>query len=84
MVLHLLDRAEMDLPFDKQVTLEDLETGERVQVDPADVREPYKRQVEAYLADVRRACTAGDCEYHAIYTDQPYDRALTQLLGRRG
>ncbi len=83
MVLHLLDRAEVDLPYDKQVTLEDLETGERVQVDPAEVRAAYAQQVQAYLADVRQACVGGDAEYHAIYTDQPYDRALVQLLGRR-
>ncbi len=83
MVLHLLDRAEIDLPYEKQVTLEDLETGERVQVDPADVREAYQRQVQTYLTDVRRACVGGDAEYHAIYTDQPYDRALVQLLSRR-
>ena len=34
MVLHLLHRAEVNLPYDKQVTLEDLETGERIQIDP--------------------------------------------------
>ncbi len=83
MVLHLLDRAELDLPYEKQVTLEDLETGERVEVDPAEVRAAYVQQVQAYLADVRQACVGGDAEYHAIHTDQPYDRALVQLLGRR-
>lgn len=83
MVLHLLDRAEIDLPYEKQVTLEDLETGERVQIDPDEVRATYQQQVQAYLTDVRRACVSGDAEYHAIYTDQPYDRALVQLLGRR-
>ena len=83
MVLHLLDRAEVDLPYDKQVTLEDLETGERVQIDPAAVRDSYRQQVQQYLTDVRRACVSGDAEYHAIYTDQPYDRALVQLLSRR-
>ncbi len=83
MVLHLLDRAEVDLPYDKQVTLEDLETGERVQINPADVRESYQTQVQAYLTDVRRACVGGDAEYHAVYTDQPYERALVQLLSRR-
>jgi uncharacterized protein (DUF58 family) len=83
MVLHLLDRAELDLPYENQVTLQDLETGEKIQVDPADVREPYLKQVEGYLAEVRRACTAGDSEYHAVYTDEPYDKALVRLLSRR-
>jgi hypothetical protein len=73
----------LDLPYENQVTLQDLETGEKIQVDPADVREPYLKQVEGYLAEVRRACTAGDSEYHAVYTDEPYDKALVRLLSRR-
>ena len=83
MVLHLLDRAEVDLPYEKQVTLEDLETGERLQVDAGEVRAAYQQQVQGYLTDVRRACVNGEAEYHAMYTDQPYDRALVQLLSRR-
>jgi hypothetical protein len=34
LVIHLLDHAEMELPYDRQVTLEDLETKERIQIDP--------------------------------------------------
>jgi uncharacterized protein (DUF58 family) len=83
MVLHLLDRAELDLPYEKQITLEDLETGEKLQIDPADLREPYQQQVQAYLSQVRRACTSGDSEYHTLFTDIPYDKALVQLMSRR-
>jgi uncharacterized protein (DUF58 family) len=83
-VLHLLDRAEVDLPYEKQVTLEDLESGERLQIDPGVLREPYRQQVQAYLTDVRRACSNSDVEYHPMYVDQPYDKALVQLLSRRG
>jgi uncharacterized protein (DUF58 family) len=84
MVLHLLDRAELDLPYEKQITLEDLETGEKLQIDPADLREPYQQQVQKYLSEVRRACTSGDSEYHTVFTDMPYDKALVQLMSRRG
>lgn len=84
MVLHLLDRAEIDLPYEKQVTLEDLETGEKLQITAADLREPYQQQVQEYLSEIRRACTSGDSEYLTIFTDQPYEKALVQLLSRRG
>jgi uncharacterized protein (DUF58 family) len=83
MVLHLLHRAEVDLPYDKQVTLEDLETGERIQIDPRNLREAYRAQVQTYLTDIRRACSSGDVEYQSMFIDQPYDRALVQLLSRR-
>lgn len=83
MVLHLLDKAEIELPYDRQVTLVDLETNEKLQVDPNDLRDTYREQVTHYLSGVRRACSDCDVEYHTVYVDQPYDRALVQLLNRR-
>lgn len=82
-VLHLLDRAEIELPYDRQVTLQDLETNEKLEVDPADLRETYQQQVQQYLADVRRGCNDCDVEYHAMYVHEPYDKALVKLLSRR-
>jgi uncharacterized protein (DUF58 family) len=82
-VIHLLDRAETELTYEGQVTLEDLENGEKLQIDPADLRETYTKQVADYLASVRRACSDSDVEYHDLYVDQPYDKALVRLLTRR-
>lgn len=83
MILHLLDKAELDLPYDRQITLQDLETNEKLQIDPADLRDPYREQVQQYLTQVRRACNDADAEYHALHIDQPYDRALINLINRR-
>jgi uncharacterized protein (DUF58 family) len=83
MVLHLLDRAELDLPYEKHVTLEDLESGERLQIDPRDLRDRYRANVADHLAAVRRACSDCDVEYHDLLVDVPYDRALVRLLTRR-
>ncbi len=47
MVLHLMDKQELDLPWTQQITLEDLETAEKMQVDPRDLRESYRKKVEA-------------------------------------
>ena len=83
MVLHLLDRAEIDLPYDQRLTLMDLETDEKIEVDPRDIRDGYRQQVETYLDAVRRACADGHAEYHRLFVDVPYDRALIALLNRR-
>ena len=83
MVLHLLDQAEIDLPYQKQVTFQDMETGEKLQADPRDLRETYKSEVEAYLARVRKACNDSDVEYHAMFVQEPYEKALVRLLSRR-
>lgn len=82
-VLHLLDKAELDLPYTRQTTLEDLETAERIQIDPRELRDAFKREVERYLAMVRRACSDCGAEYHAQMIDVPYAKALVQLLSRR-
>jgi uncharacterized protein (DUF58 family) len=83
MVLHLLDRAEIDLPYDKRVTLQDMETGEKLEVDPRQLRETYQQQVQSYLGEVRRACSSSDVEYHPMFVDRPYDKALVELMNRR-
>jgi uncharacterized protein (DUF58 family) len=83
-VLHLLDRNEVDLPYDRKLTFQDLETGEKLQVEPDEVRETYRQQVQEYLAAVRKSCNDSDVEYHEIYVDEPYDKALIRLLSRRG
>jgi len=65
------------------VTLRDLESGEKLQIDPADLRENYKKQVQDYLGTVRRVCNDCDIEYHAMMIDEAYDKALVRLIGRR-
>jgi len=82
-VLHLIDPAEISLPYDKQVALQDLETGAKVQIDPAELRDSYQRSVKDYFALLRGYCGGCGVEYSAIHTDQPYDKALTQWINRR-
>jgi uncharacterized protein (DUF58 family) len=82
-VLHLLDKAEIDLPYDQQVALQDLETGAKVQVDPRELRQTYRKQVEDYLALLRRACGDRGVEYHAMDVQEPYERVLTRWINRR-
>jgi len=82
-VLHLLDRNEIELPYDRKLTFQDLETGERLQVEPSELRETYREQVQAYLSELRKACNDSDVEYHDLYVDEPYDKALVRLLSRR-
>jgi uncharacterized protein (DUF58 family) len=82
-VLHLLDKSEIELPYENYVTLQDLETGERVQIDPRELRDSYRQQVEQYLSEVRRACSNCEVEYTAMFVNEPYDKALTKWINRR-
>ncbi len=83
MVLHILDRKEIELPYDHMVTFQDLETNEKIQIDPSELRETYKAEVAKFLELARKACTDSDVEYHEMFTDVPVDKALVRLMSRR-
>jgi uncharacterized protein (DUF58 family) len=82
-VFHVLDRAEIDFPFRELATFVDVETGSRLQVDPAYVREDYRRQIEAFIERCRRTCA--DCQIDYVMTDTsvPYDFMLSRYLSKR-
>jgi uncharacterized protein (DUF58 family) len=82
-VFHLLDPAELDLPFKKMLRVRDLETGQRLQVDPRSVREAYRREMQAFCERYRRECSDRSIEYVACTTDMPYHRMLLDYLSRR-
>lgn len=82
-LLQPMHPAELDLPFARITTLVDLETGERVQVDPATIREAYKAEVQGFLDSYRRACSDAGIEYAMLPSDQPPEQALRSFLARR-
>ena len=57
-VLQVLDRAEMELPFGRPVTFEDMETGAKMQIDPKAIREDYRREMAAFLENLKKAVRA--------------------------
>ena len=86
MVIHLLDKGELELDgpsFARQITLQDLETGETLAVEPSQIREEYRKQVDQHIARVKRGCLDCNSEYHAIDVGRPYDKTLLELLARR-
>src|SRR3990172_5672148 len=56
-VFHVLDPAELELPFDKPTSIEDLETGERLPVVPAALRERYRELIAAHVAALEKGLT---------------------------
>jgi uncharacterized protein (DUF58 family) len=82
-VFHVLDKAEIAFPFRDVIAFEDLETGQRIQVDPAYVRQPYVEQIEAFVEDYRRACAEAQIDYVLTETSVPYDFMLSRYLAKR-
>ena len=60
--------------------LRDLESDERVIVDPAFLREGYRRRFEAHAEALESACRRVGADYLSLSTDEPLDAALQGYL----
>lgn len=83
MVVHLLDRAELELPFERVTLFKGLEELPDVLTDPRSLRKAYCKELDAFLKQVAGGCRAQQADYHLVPTDQPFDVALRTLLTRR-
>ncbi len=82
-LFHVLDKAEIEFPFKEVMLFRDLETGQRIRVDPSYVRKTYLEQIEAFLATYRRACAEAQIDYVLADTSTPYDFMLSRYLSKR-
>jgi uncharacterized protein (DUF58 family) len=82
-VFQILDRDELDLPFEGLTQFESLEDDRRLLADPRAVRDEYLRELQAFLQRTREGCAAGDVELHLVPTDQPLERTLLDFLVAR-
>ena len=82
-VLHLLDPAEVDLPFELPTRFMGLEGDLDVTADPQSVRAAYRAEVDHFLAHIKRGCLDNQIDYRLLTTDQPLDVALSTFLASR-
>jgi uncharacterized protein (DUF58 family) len=82
-VLHVLTRAEVDLPFRDDVELEDPETGRIVLSNGAAAARSYREAISAFLERWRTRCATYGIDYVRVFTDTPLDAALRAYLRRR-
>jgi len=82
-VFHLSDPQELQFDFTAPELFEDLETGRQVYVDPAWLRDDYRKQMTAHLARVKLACESRGVSYHHLPTDTPLETALPDVLRLR-
>ncbi|MGD8866074.1 MAG: DUF58 domain-containing protein [Gemmatimonadales bacterium] len=83
LVFHVLDRAEIDFPFEGPGHFEDMESGERIPVVPELQRDQYRQLMQAHLSDVARLLVENRIDYFFFDTSKPLDYALFAYLSRR-
>jgi uncharacterized protein (DUF58 family) len=82
-IFEILDPAEARWTFDQNAVFEDMETGERFQLDPARVSEHYLQQMSEHQAVLQKLCSGLAMDLVQVTTDQPFDEPLHHLLSLR-
>lgn len=82
-VFQTLDPAEIDLSFKKPCELRDLETGERLTVNPRGLADEYRKVFGEFLDQYRKACAGMNIDYRLVRTDQSVETFVRAYLEER-
>ena len=83
LVFHVLSPDEMDLKVAGPVVFKDLETGERIALNPGMLRRQYRKTVQQHMNHLKWAFRNRNIDYELFTTETPYDHALLYYLKRR-
>jgi uncharacterized protein (DUF58 family) len=84
-VFHVLEgqtERQFDFP-DRPMLFRDVETGEEVTLQPAQLRDHYEEAVEHFTENFRRSCLEHDIDFAELDTNEAYDTALMAYLNKR-
>ena len=86
LLFHIMDRAtEADFAFqDRPYVFEDLETGETVKLQPAQVREQYRAAMQKYEHELVLRCGQYKIDFVPVDIREPFDKVLYAYLVKRG
>jgi uncharacterized protein (DUF58 family) len=79
-VFHLMGQNELDFQFKGYQTLEDLETGETIQINTQTAKAAYQQTLQQHLATIKSNLQSKRIAYKMISTGQPLDEALREFL----
>jgi uncharacterized protein (DUF58 family) len=82
-VFQLMGKNELEFDFKEYGSLEDLETGETIQVNHREAVELYREKLNEHLNSIRMQLLGKHIFHRVISTAQPLDRALRDFLVQR-
>ncbi len=83
MVIHLESPDELEFPWRGSVTFEEMETGQRINLDAGAARSRYLAQRADSCRMLQRALEDRQISYHRVRTDEPLDVVLRRVLHPR-
>ena len=84
-IFHVIDKkTEEDFQLENRpYNLIDMETGESIKLKPAEIREQYVKQVEAYFSALKKRCTDYRIDFVPTDIRQGYDQVLLEYMIKR-
>ena len=83
-VMHVLDRDELEFPFTDRTLFEGLEApGVELVTDPQSLRSTYLSAVRGFVETIQAACLDRRIEYCLVSTADPVDLTLATFLAGR-
>ena len=83
LVLQVLDRDELDLPFDGPTVFRDIEGDEELYAEPGAFRKAYQGAMTGFLDDIKRECGGRGYDHVRFCTDDHLGASLGLFLRSR-
>lgn len=82
-LFHVLDPLERSFAFGRDAIFRDLETGEELLTQPAQIQRSYREAMREFVAFYKKQCREQRIDYVLLDTGTPFDVALYEYLGKR-
>lgn len=84
-VFHVIDKKiELDFELENRpYTFVDMETGERVKLNPSALKEKYKENIDKHFSSIKTKCIQNRIDYVLADVAAGYDQILLQYLLKR-
>jgi len=82
-VMHVLDRAELEFPFQEATLFRGLEAFPELLTDPRSLRDGYLEQVQGFVAELQKGCLTQNINYVQLRTDASLGVVLSAYLAQR-
>jgi len=82
-LLQILDPVELELSIDRVAEFVDMETGEKLELDPRLARLAYKETLQKLIDDCRERCTQLSVDYRLVSTGENFEDFIHQYLAER-
>lgn len=82
-VFHVLDKDEVEFPFERMTLFQGLEQMPELLCDPKSLRDAYLAEIEGFAEAMRKGCLGQRIDYVRVVNHMPLDVVLTSYLSAR-